>query len=164
MITRRSRIQRTTRVRKRRATRRGPWRCEKYRRWIASMECAICGDERTQESHTVNNGRSSKGPDSSCVPLCVKHHDELDGRTKMPYGYVRGAFEALYGVDLAEIAASLFAVWQARNNSEPPCECEMSGDQADARNCDLHNPSSKYNRMRPELPRMGTSEDTECPI
>src|SRR5690349_14876358 len=29
---------------------------------------------RIDPAHTENNGTSSKGPDSSCAPLCRRHH------------------------------------------------------------------------------------------
>ena len=55
-------------------------------------------------AHTVNNGRGSKGPDSSCIPLCKIHHNEMDGRlsTKIT---TKQAFAEKYGLDLAAIAA-----------------------------------------------------------
>jgi len=43
---------------------------------------------------------SSKGPDSSCVPLCRKHHREFDSGRK--------AFEKKYDVDLKKLAAEYF--------------------------------------------------------
>lgn len=84
-------IQRTP-VRKRRPgpARKGPWRSEKYRRYISQHLCCLCCEPEpgcvhdvgtSQTSHTCGNGMSSKGSDASCVPLCREHHDRLDGRT-----------------------------------------------------------------------------------
>ena len=56
-----------------------------------------CDEWLSDPSHTVNNGMSSKGPDSSCVPLCRKHHREYDAGRK--------AFEAKYAVDMKALAA-----------------------------------------------------------
>lgn len=43
-------------------------------------------------AHTENNGMGSKGPDSSCAPLCRIHHREYDSG--------RQAFEHKYGLDM----------------------------------------------------------------
>ncbi len=78
-----------------------PPRSEKYRRWIASQPCLICASPETQAAHTERGGRGMKGSDYSCVPLCLRHHDELDGRRKVAGRYGREAFESHYGIDLA---------------------------------------------------------------
>ena len=56
------------------------------------------------------SGRSSKGPDSSCIPLCDHHHAEMDGRlsTKIT---TKAAFAAKYGLDLAKEAATHYAAY-----------------------------------------------------
>ncbi len=164
MITRRARIQRKARVRQHRATRRGPWRCTAYRRWVAHHHCVICQDDCTQAAHTENNGRGSKGPDSSCIPLCFTHHNEMDGRCSVRLlagrGTPRQKFEAHYNVDLAEIAAGFFAVWQTRTYPEPPCTCEFSGDQADASGCEAHNGSHRPAEI--PQPRINTEVSNVC--
>ena len=43
------------------------------------MECIFYS---TDPAHTQGNGMSSKGPDSSCVPLCRKHHRDFDSGRK----------------------------------------------------------------------------------
>jgi len=92
---------------KRAKARRGPMRDPKYRRWCSTQWCVVCrilsDDQRPpayhpiDPAHTQNNGTSSKGPDSSCAPLCRKHHDEYDAG--------REAFEKKYGVDMKALAA-----------------------------------------------------------
>ncbi len=89
--------------------RRGPMRDATYRRWCACEPCAIgdmddwptsedgCDGFASDPAHTQNNGMRSKGPDSSCVPLCRKHHEEYDAG--------RAAFEAKYRVDMRALAA-----------------------------------------------------------
>jgi hypothetical protein len=95
-------IPRRTPIRKRRAARRGPWRCVDYRRWVASHPCVICGNQNSQAAHTESNGMSSKGPDSSCVPLCLLHHDVLDGRRQgagclgLDRSFLRGVAEGFF--------------------------------------------------------------------
>ena len=60
-------------------------------------------------AHTAKtNGRSSKGPDSSCIPLCRHHHDEMDGRLNTKI-VTKEQFAAKYNLDLAAIAAEHYA-------------------------------------------------------
>jgi hypothetical protein len=100
-------------IRKRRGARRGPWRSVKFRRFIASLPCLICRAPGTQAAHTEHNGMASKGPDSSCVPLCPRHHDELDGRRQLSIGGIgKQDFLRLYQVDLKAAAAAYFRQWQ----------------------------------------------------
>lgn len=56
---------------------------------------------QTDPAHTQNNGMSSKGPDSSCVPMCRKHHLEYDAG--------REAFEKKYGIDMKAKAEESYA-------------------------------------------------------
>jgi len=94
--------------------RKGPLRSVAYRRWIRSQKCIVCGDTPTftlqilqviDPCHTENNGMGSKGPDSSCAPLCRGHHQQYDAG--------RDTFEARYQVDMQKEAAALWALWQS---------------------------------------------------
>jgi hypothetical protein len=104
--------------------RRGPMRDPKYRAWCRERVCAItlvygsliasvvqddaaiCSPGPPNDpAHTQNNGMASKGPDSSCAPLCRKHHAEYDSG--------RDAFEKKYGVDMKKIAAEHYAKYIA---------------------------------------------------
>jgi hypothetical protein len=103
---------------KRAKPRRGPMRDPEYRAWCRAHVCAISigrggcqlfgGHAATvlpsDAAHTLNNGLSSKGPDSSCLPLCRMHHREYDRNRK--------AFEAKYTVNMAALAAEHFARYQ----------------------------------------------------
>jgi hypothetical protein len=110
---------------KKRGVRRGPWRNEKKRRWVAGLPCLITG-RAAQCAHVTHNGMSSKGSDEFTVPLAPEVHDQLDGRVKLPNGdygnrVVDGtrAFERFYGVDLLERAIQLHLDWmedQKRGN------------------------------------------------
>src|SRR5690242_14177889 len=120
MITRRNPIARSTKpIPRRRATlRRGPMRCPEYRAWLREEGfCAVCWPKHSPRTgsmlkpcidtcdpcHTENGGMRMKGPDSGCAPLCRVHHDQYDGRAKLPNGEVgRAAFEAYYGVKMAD--------------------------------------------------------------
>lgn len=104
---------------KRTKARRGPMRDPAYRRWCRQELCAVgvaCGSEtcspfmrQFDPAHTQNNGMRSKGPDSSCVPLCRKHHTEFDTG--------RAAFEKKYGVDLKQIAREHYARYLEENGT-----------------------------------------------
>ncbi len=95
-------------------------RDEKYRKWLKTEPCVACiasGDIRclgfSDPAHTAkNNGRSSKGSDSSCIPLGRYHHDEMDGRlsTKIT---TKQQFAEKYGLDLAAIATEHYARFKA---------------------------------------------------
>lgn len=108
------RAKRVKRVKAKRGERRGPWRSLAYRQWISSFSCCICDPfavspkERgtSQAAHTENNGMRSKGPDSSCVPLCPSHHRSFD--------QARASFATYHNVDLREKAKEYFAEWQRR--------------------------------------------------
>ncbi len=116
---RRDFIKRSSIRRKRAKPRRGPLRSPDYRAWlIAECVCVACrilhmvyrtrqfasGGQCIDPAHTQNNGMRSKGPDSSCAPLCRVHHREYDAGPK--------AFEMKYGVDMKNEAAAHWAAWQ----------------------------------------------------
>jgi hypothetical protein len=99
----------------------------KYRRWVAYHWCCIDLEAYekgttgvgphfsfavSQAAHTENNGTSSKGLDSSCVPLCVMHHAEYDKGRK--------AFEARYSVDLLAIAKLYYARYLEETQKSNP--------------------------------------------
>lgn len=127
--------------RKRRSgKRRGPLREKGYRQWLqvngkcracrVMVNWASCGglemdpDGRLPDlrascmaglcdpCHTVNNGMSSKGPDSGCAPACRRHHDEYDGRRPLP-NRERGkeAFEAFYGFSMQHEAEAHYLAY-----------------------------------------------------
>jgi hypothetical protein len=95
----------------RKKPRKGPLRDPKYLAWCRAWWCAIYSSNPMallhdcrlplDAAHTQNNGMRSKGPDSSCVPLCRKHHHEYDDG--------RAAFEKKYGVDMKALAAEHYA-------------------------------------------------------
>ena len=87
----------------RRKPRRGPERNKNYRLWCRRQRCAICvlvkvfpNMRRAEPAHTARNGMASKGPDSSCVPLCREHHRQYDADRK--------EFEKFYEVDMRQLA------------------------------------------------------------
>lgn len=98
---------RRTPVKRRRKPRRGPMRDLKYRRWL-SDKCACliagCYHFTIDPAHTKNNGMSSKGPDSSCVPLCRGHHEEYDAG--------KNAFEKKYRLDMTAEAKKYYELYR----------------------------------------------------
>ena len=52
-----------------------PQRNPRYLAWIRTHPCVVCGSKRGIEAaHTGPHGLGQKSPDSSAIPLCVKHH------------------------------------------------------------------------------------------
>jgi len=102
---------------KRAKARRGPMRDPKYRAWCREQHCVACissmgglsSDDADlsvfgaviDPAHTERNGQSSKGPDSSCVPLCRFHHELYDNK--------RQQFYELYQLDMKALAAEHYA-------------------------------------------------------
>jgi len=96
----------------------------KYRRWLKRQHCVVCkkmaetdatkvdfyGCIPVDPAHTENNGASSKGPDSSCVPLGRKHHREYD--------FNRKEFEDKYRVDMKVLAAQYYAQYLKENGTK----------------------------------------------
>lgn len=52
-----------------------PQRSRPYLAWIRTQPCLVCGSTRWIEAaHTGPHGLGQKSPDSSAVPLCIRHH------------------------------------------------------------------------------------------
>lgn len=65
-------------------------------------------------AHTQNNGMGSKGPDSSCAPLCRKHHREYDAGRK--------AFERKYQINMRQEAQwwwLQYRSWKKKTGLDP---------------------------------------------
>ena len=93
---------------RRRKPRRGPIRLPQYRVWIRQQGCCVCGSTRHVDSaHIGPHGFGQKAPDTNCVPLCRKHHEELHatGRQK---------FEPKYEICFEIIIEGLFTEWSER--------------------------------------------------
>ena len=88
----------------------GPARNWKYKLWIRSLPCAICGLEPCGEAaHTGGDGgMAMKASDYSCIPLCPACH------TFGPESYHvlgRAAWEARHAVDARELVRRLSSLW-----------------------------------------------------
>jgi len=66
-------------------------RSKKYRTWISSHPCVICGKSPCDPHHEPlgKGGLAIKCPDSQCLPLCHPHHVERHnkGRETFWRGY-----------------------------------------------------------------------------
>ena len=52
-----------------------PPRNPRYLAWIRTQPCCVCGSKMAiAASHTGPHGLGQKSPDSSAIPLCLKHH------------------------------------------------------------------------------------------
>lgn len=104
-------------------------RDQRYMNWLKIFSCVACekvledqgvfgrgarwySSTDSDPAHTLSNGRSSKGGDDSCIPLCRHHHDEMDGRLNTKI-VTKSAFAEKYGLDLAAIAAEHYARFKA---------------------------------------------------
>jgi hypothetical protein len=118
---------------KREEPRREPMRDRAYMEWLCDRSCVACRELKAHRlpipsfwtqivdpAHTVNNGRGSKGPDSSCIPLCRFHHDEMDGRLSTAIT-TKSAFAAKYGLDLEHEAATHYATFLIWKESIEEC-------------------------------------------
>jgi len=82
-----------------------PVRNPKYLAWIRTHSCVVCGASRGIEaSHTGPHGLGQKSPDTSAIPLCVKHH-----RTGNDSYHKLGPrkFSEVHGLDIPEIVRRL---------------------------------------------------------
>jgi hypothetical protein len=82
-----------------------PARNLKYLAWIRTLPCLICGRTGGVEAaHTGPHGMAQKSPDTSAVPLCVRHH-----RTGRDSYHKLGAraFERRHGLDLRTVVERL---------------------------------------------------------
>ena len=109
-------IPRRARLKPRSRTKRPPpGRDNAYRAWIRDHPCLLYRPGQTSTCETrpprrsieaahVQTWGSSRRDHGNLVPLCPKHHDEQEGRTR--------EFEAWYTVDLAAEAVRLGQEWE----------------------------------------------------
>lgn len=77
----------------------------KYRAWIRTLPSAVSGLRPCEAAHTGSDGgMRMKSSDYSCIPLRAEEHLEFHRIGKK-------AFAERYGIDCAEIAQRLNAVW-----------------------------------------------------
>lgn len=83
-----------------------PARDFKYRAWIRTLPCALCGSQPSAAAHTgTDGGMKQKASDYSCVPLCpdCHHHYHNSGKRHL---------EEHGGLDFAELVRRLNWLWR----------------------------------------------------
>jgi hypothetical protein len=69
----------------------------KYRHWIASLPCCVCGKVTRSECAHIrygsNSGIAQKPDDFRCVPLCNEHHAEQHRVGEVTFWYDYGGWE-----------------------------------------------------------------------
>ena len=90
--------------------RRGPARDTRYRAWIRTLPCAVCGSRwRVEAAHTGSDGGMSQKPsDYSCVPLCRYCHT---GGAGAYHRIGKREFESSYGISLPRLVQALNLRW-----------------------------------------------------
>ena len=124
-------------IRRRSKPRRGPasipddeWRNQEYLTYLRQEgRCVVPGCYSHQmysgggicdPAHTLNGGMRQRGPDASCIPLCRRHHSELDQGLQNRNAPLtlplhlnrREQFEVFYGVDLKAEALRWWKAFQ----------------------------------------------------
>lgn len=94
---------------------RGPARDEDYKAWIRTLPCLIGRvrpemaaepwGPRTEAAHTGPHGHAQKASDYTCIPLCRKHHHELDHQ-------IGKSFWRKYGLDRVKLIEALRAEYE----------------------------------------------------
>ena len=96
-----------------RKSRGGPPRDPRYRAWIRTLPCAVCGSRwRVEAAHTGSDGGMSlKASDYSCVPLCRYCHT---GGRGAYHRIGKLDFERSHGINLAALVRALNFRWEDR--------------------------------------------------
>jgi len=86
-----------------------PERDAKYRVWVRSLPCAVCGTRRGIEAaHTGSHGLGQKASDKSCIPLCCRDH-KTGPQSLHNLGPVE--FERVHALSIGELRERLNMVW-----------------------------------------------------
>ena len=87
---------------------RGPARNYRYRAWIRSLPCAVCGITPSHAAHTGPHAIGQKSSDYTVIPLCGDHHlyasDSL-------HRSGRAEFERRFDLDIAALVRRLNRLW-----------------------------------------------------
>lgn len=57
------------------------WRSRRYREWVRSQPCCMCGAPAEDAHHLIGLGKmggmGTKAPDWALMPMCRNHHNEV---------------------------------------------------------------------------------------
>lgn len=73
----------------------------RYRRFVKSFACCVCGRRTVDAAHIGSKGLGSKASDYTCIPLCREHH-ELQHQLGS-----EELFADQYGLDIEEVQRDL---------------------------------------------------------
>lgn len=64
------------------------FRSKTYLKWIRTLPCYCCGSKESEAHHVIGlhwglSGMGQKAPDTFCMPLCRRHHNEVHRDTEM---------------------------------------------------------------------------------
>ena len=85
-----------------------PIRDKKYIEWIRLLPCIVCQYSAPSDPHhSETGGRGTKASDTTAIPLCHAHHNELHCTGKktfatkyaIDYNRVTARLNLIYGVD-----------------------------------------------------------------
>jgi hypothetical protein len=95
-----------------------PERDKRYRDWISSLPCVVCGALGNDPHHTGPHAAKQKASDYTCIPLCRTHHNEYHRLTREP-------FEARFLLSVAALVEK-FNRWYERKTGKPLPETWLS--------------------------------------
>ena len=64
------------------------WESAKYRKLVSEQPCIICGGTPSAPHHDrkgQNAGMGMKPHDTTCIPICATHHQELHAIGRMSF-------------------------------------------------------------------------------
>lgn len=86
--------------------------------WVAGLACSVfgCRNRPCHSAHIVGSGRTWR----DVIPLCAYHHDQLDGRAKIPgedyttTEKTRDRFARVYHLVLRSTANLIAGRWEKK--------------------------------------------------
>ncbi len=92
-----------------------PFRSKKYRRWVSSLPCAVCGRIGASQCAHIKDGCGTAGaPDNQTLPLCCDTSNEQRGcHQKQHDGNERDWWNEHGGIEKAkQLAQGLYRIWR----------------------------------------------------
>jgi hypothetical protein len=83
-------------------------RDKKYKEWISSLSCCVCGyPPPSDPHHSESGGKGIKGSDYSCLPMCHTHHTLIHAKGK-------DTFCKEHDLDLIETTTGLNKIYKEK--------------------------------------------------
>lgn len=90
-----------------------PFRSPKYRKWILTLPCVVCGIPSAHAHHEQAPGHGTMGGkcgDDRCLPLCACHHDERHRKGRSVW--------KRWGIEPERIIKRIWGVWEKITGKE----------------------------------------------